>query len=194
MPMILMPSYVDVVNVGSMRLNSKDANSLVRLSNGDLTVTNDAGVYSSIRANRGFSSGRVYWEVTFLYGSSAGYGHYAYFAGVSLLGSDINLIPGYNMPDAYCAFDYMNYDARARVYGCYLDVDAGTFVVHRDGVLWVGSRILRQQVEQGVLSPVGGKWYPIVSPVLGDIVSCNFGSSSFVYSPVGGYIGAEYAV
>jgi hypothetical protein len=195
MPLIMIPSYSSV-DVGSMKLNRNDANVLVEFSAGDLTVTNSStSTYGSVRANRGFSVGRVYWEVSFTYGSNVGTlaGHYVYFAGVALGGSDIRLIPGYNMPGSYVRTlrggDYVG----TQVYGCYLDVEAGVFEVHRNGELWLGAKLYNMNNEVSGI-PVNSKWYPIVAPVGGDIVTCNFGSSSFVYVPKAGYIGAEYVV
>jgi len=181
-------------------LNPLDKNTLITLSNNNLTATLSATDthYGSARANTGKSSGKWYWEVTINNLTSS-----TIFIGFNKLAESITSYVGNST--AGWSYDSSGNKANAGglpggvttygstfttsdVIGVALDMDLFQVTFYKNGV------------SQGVISTswpytyINGTVYPVVSCgfTANNQVTCNFGSSPFSYSVPSGFNSGLY--
>jgi hypothetical protein len=164
----------------------------ITLSGGDLIVSNnDGGVYDyQVRATQGKSSGKWYWESTFVRQNPS----YAYYVigGVSPASESVetytgSLVGGNGASITTDGETYVNGAftptgwgawTDGQVAGFALDMDAGTLKVYRNNTL-LGT------ITSGLS---GGTFYPSTGTYQGiGTTTTNFGATPFVYTPPAGY-------
>jgi hypothetical protein len=171
--------------------SATDKDTSITLSNGDLSAT--ASSYQvAVRATIGKTTGRWYWEVTAESTSSSGYAS----AGVLMmsaqltygLGNSVAPGAGYNVTGTLstsmtnvmgCAFSTGN------VIGVALDLDTNVVYFSLDGV-WQGGGD-PDGSKGGIVLSTGQSVFPAVSLGSGDVLTANFGQSSFAHSPPSGF-------
>jgi len=167
--------------------STTDKGSAVTLSNGNLTMSSSTGYTNGgIRATKGVSSGKWYWEYTLVSG---------YFTvGIANINASLTTYAGSsNRVNMYCKYNTSNgiiYPG-GMIYGgslnsgdvisVALDMDLETVVYYKNGI---SQGIAKSDIK----SSIGDVIYPYVSS--GDTSSysiiANFGSSSFSYLlPIG---------
>ena len=165
--------------------NPSDKGANVILSNGDLTMASSTGATNgSVRANKGVSSGKWYWEIKFISGSSVmvGVGNtLASLTSLSYTTNNIRLyyINGAKYPGgaAYGAAYTVN-----DVIGVALDMDVGTLTFYKNGV--------SQGIAFTDIKTIGLPIYPYQSSGSSTApysVTANFGATTFAYSIPSGY-------
>jgi len=165
--------------------NPSDKGANVILSNGDLTMASSTGATNgSVRANKGVSSGKWYWEIKFISGSSVmvGVGNtLASLTSLSYTTNNIRLyyINGAKYPGgaAYGAAYTVN-----DVIGVALDMDVGTLTFYKNGV--------SQGIAFTDIKTIGLPIYPYQSSGSSTApysVTANFGATTFAYTIPDGY-------
>ena len=168
--------------------NPLDKGSAVTLSNGNLTMASSTGFTNgNVRANKGVSSGKWYWEIKVISGTAVmiGIGN----INASLITQDWNAGNNARMYYASIGNKYPGALAYGATYavndviGIALDMDAGTLTFYKNGI------------SQGVAftdikSAVGTTIYPYQSSGSGGIaysITANFGATAFAYNIPDGY-------
>lgn len=126
--------------------------------------------YASVRASRSVTTGKHYWEMTRI-GEPSTYWHAA-ICGIATLDYNLEKLAGYEG-----GYGFTHPAApTGSVYGCQLDLDAGTLTWTLNGV------------KQSTVAVTRGVAY---APTPGlhnkDRYQFNFGQNAFTYSPPSGY-------
>lgn len=196
MPLISIQSYSNLgttdggTPTGTVYLNQADKNPRVVVSNGGLTVYNASNTeYGTIRTNRSFSSGKIYWEITA--NITPINTHFAYMPSIMKPGTSISLIPGYNDPTGYSILSKNETNAALQgIYCCSLDLDNLVFTVTRNGKSWPGL-LYKGNVALPNFAITAGPWFIATSPVCGDTYTMNFGDTLFSYPIPPGFTAAN---
>jgi len=146
----------------------KVENPLVLSTTGGSAPTSSA--YASARASRSVTTGKHYWEMTRI-GPNATYWH-AYVCGIAPLSFSLAKLAGY---EGGYAFAHASAPTGS-VYGCLLDLEAGTLTWTLGGV-----------VRGSVAVAKGVAYAPTPGLHALDRYQFNFGQSAFVHSVPAGY-------
>lgn len=172
--------------------NPADKSANITLSNGDLTAVGN-GLWYSVRANQGKSSGKWYWETTcttvgasgmFAGGIMNGSATLANFPGATADGRGYHAATGNFFNNGDTGAPGVTYTS-GDIIGVALDMDNGTLDLYKNNT-HVGTQF----------TGLTGTWYPADSPgdnpTQGSINTTNFGATALTYTPPSGYNAGVY--
>lgn len=173
-------------------LNPSDKSANITLSGGDLTATGN-GLWYSVRATQGKSSGKWYWEITCT--TVGGSGMFAggimnssavltNYPGANVNGRGYHAASGNIFNNGDTGVPGITYTSGA-VIGVALDMDNGE------------CKFYKNNTQSGsTLTGLTGTWYPALSPgdfpSQGSILTVNFGASALTYTPPSGFNSGVY--
>ena len=178
--------------------NSDDKSANITLSNGDLTATSINQAWKSVRATKGKSAGKWYWEVTISVDADR------CLVGVGTIDESVDTYVGdtvygysYYSPDGNKFHDdtgtsYGSGFTTNDIIGVALDLDNGKIWFSKNGA-WQNSGDPEADTGEA-WSGLSGTFFPMYSPYSNtEAATANFGASAFSHSVPSGFESGFYS-